>query len=152
MPDQSPATIAAEPSLAAAILDRLQPAPYWDHVGCRMVSVAPGRVTVRLPARSAHGRSSNTGDGTLHGGMVATLIDMAASCAVISVIDRNHGRTTIDLSVHYLAPARGDLEAAATVRRRGGRTAIVDIEVTDEAQVLVALGRATFALLPPRRS
>jgi uncharacterized protein (TIGR00369 family) len=129
------------------VLDRLQPAPFWDHLGCTLLAAEPGRATVRFPNRPEHGRSSNTGDGTAHGGAIASLVDMAASCALLTVLAEQEGRTTIDLAVHFLAPGRGELTAAATVRRRGGRTAVIDIEVAGSDERLVALGRAVFAIL-----
>lgn len=148
--DESPPA-AGDPVLAAAVLERLRPAPFWDHLGCELVAAAPGTAAVRLPARPQFGRSTNSGDGAAHGGAVAALIDMAASCALITVLAPDEGRTTIDLAVHYLAPARGDLTATATIRRRGGRTAVIDVEAAADGDVLVALGRAVFAVLPARR-
>lgn len=138
------------PALAASVLARLQPAPFWDFMGCELVEASEERAVVVLRARPEFGRSSSTGDGTAHGGVVASLIDMAASCALITVLGVDEGRTTIDLSVHYLAPARGDLTAVATLRRRGGRTAIIDIEVSAGEDTPTALGRATFAIIKGR--
>jgi uncharacterized protein (TIGR00369 family) len=135
--------------LVEAVLTRLQPAPFWDHLGCELVAAVPGAATVRFPNRPEHGRSSNTGDGSAHGGAIASLVDMTASCALLTTLAPNEGRTTIDLSIHYLAPARGTLTATATVRRRGGRTAVVDVEVLTEEGGLAALGRAVFAVLRP---
>jgi acyl-CoA thioesterase len=136
--------------LVDAVLDRLQPAPFWDHLGCTLLAAEPGRAVVRFPIRLEHGRSSNTGDGTAHGGAIASLVDMAASCALLTVLAESESRTTIDLSVHYLAPARGELTATATVRRRGGRTAVIDIDVIDGDETLIALGRAVFAIIKER--
>jgi uncharacterized protein (TIGR00369 family) len=46
----------------------------------------------------------------------------------------------------YLRPAIGDaLTAVARVRRAGRTAAIVDIEVVDDEQKLVALGRGTYS-------
>jgi acyl-CoA thioesterase len=137
----------AGPPLVDAVLQRLQPAPYWDHLGCTLLDAEPGKATVRFPNRPEHGRSSNTGDGTAHGGAVASLVDMAASCALLTVLAEHESRTTIDLSVHFLAPARGELTATAAVRRRGGRTAVIDIEVLAGDGQVAALGRAVFAIL-----
>lgn len=136
--------------LLDAVLDRLQPAPFWNHLGCTLLAAEPGRATIRFPNRPEHGRSSNAGDGTAHGGAVASLVDMAASCALLTVLGAREGRTTIDLSVHYLAPARGELTATATVRRRGGRTAVIDIDVISGDDSLAAIGRAVFAVLKER--
>lgn len=133
--------------LVTTVLARLQPAPFWDHMGCTLLVAAPGAATVRFPNRPEHGRSSNTSDGSAHGGAIASLIDMTASCALLTVLGPAESRTTIDLSAHYLAPARGPLTATATVRRRGGRTAVIDVEVLDGDGGLAALGRAVFAVL-----
>jgi uncharacterized protein (TIGR00369 family) len=137
-------------TLVDAVLDRLQPAPFWDHLGCTLPVAEPGRATVRFPNRPEHGRSSNTGDGSAHGGAIASLVDMAASCALLTVLAESERRTTIDLNVHFLAPGRGELTATATVRRRGGRTAVIDIDVSGDDETLVALGRAVFAILRER--
>jgi uncharacterized protein (TIGR00369 family) len=138
---------AAGGTLAQTVLRRLQPAPFWDHLGCELVDASPGCATVRFPNRPEHGRSSNTGDGSAHGGAIASLVDMAASCALLTVLGPEEGRTTIDLSVHFLAPARGRLTAIATVRRRGGRTAFIDVDVGADDGTLVAVGRTVFAVL-----
>ena len=138
-------------ALVDSVLRRLQPAPFWDLLGCTLVAAAPGSATVRLTARPEFGRSSNTGDGAAHGGLVATLIDMTASCAMITLLAPGEGRTTVDLTVHYLAPARGDLTATAVVRRRGGRTAVIDVEVAGADGMPAALGRTTFAIMPVKR-
>jgi acyl-coenzyme A thioesterase PaaI-like protein len=89
--------------LAGTVMRRLQPAPFWGHVGAALVDVAPGRATIRVPLRPEFGRSGQL-DGPAHGGIIATAIDMAASCAIITTLDDGEGRTTVDLSVHYLAP------------------------------------------------
>lgn len=137
----------SDAALVAAVIARLQPAPFWDHLGCMLLRATPGRAEVRLPEQVAHGRSSNRGEASAHGGAVASLIDMAASCALLTVLAPEEGRTTVDLAVHYLAPARGDLLAVATVRRRGGRTAVIDIEVSAADGTLAALGRTVFSIL-----
>lgn len=137
--------------LAAAITRRLQPAPFWDDLGCTLVEAAPGRSVVNVTVQARHGRSSNTGDGSAHGGFIAAVIDMTSSCALLSLLAPEEGRTTIDLSVHFLAPAYGTLRAEGNVRRRGGRTAVIDVEVTGSDGVLAAVGRTTFAILPPRK-
>jgi uncharacterized protein (TIGR00369 family) len=134
---------------AERVMQRLNPAPYFEHLGAQLLEAGEGTATVRIPTRPEFGRSQNTGDGTAHGGVVASAIDMAASCALITLLAEDEGRTTIDLTVHYLAPAKGDLTAVATVRRRGGRTAIIDVELT-AMDTLAAIGRATFAILRER--
>lgn len=135
-------------TLADLVLRRLQPAPFWDHVGAELVEATAGGAVVRVPLRPEFGRSGQAG-GPAHGGIVATAADMAASCALITTLEEDEGRATIDLAVHYLAPSDGDLLAKAVVRRRGGRTAVVDVEVSAGSE-MTALARATFAITRQR--
>ncbi len=141
-----------ENDLKSLVLERLGQHPFVDRLGCELVAATEGSVRVRLPWRAEHGRSGVAGGGesSLHGGAAASLADVAASCALLTVLADGEGRTTIDLSIHYLAPLRGDVIAAAQVRRRGGRTAIIDVEITDASATLGAIARATFAIQPSR--
>ncbi len=137
----------AERILADDVLTRLQPAPFWDYLGCELLDAAPGTSTVLLPAGPTYGRSSTKGDGAVHVGVLATLADMAANCALMTVLRPDERCTTVDFIVHHLGPARGDLLATGTVRRRDGRTVVIDVEVTTGDKEEVAFGRTTFALL-----
>ncbi len=84
--------------------------------------------------------------GALHGGAIATLVDDAGTCAIISK-DRDHrpGVTT-DLNVSYFAPGPGGsvVIAEATVLKAGKTLAFVSVDIRREADgVLVAQGRMT---------
>jgi len=59
------------------------------------------------------------------------------------------GVPTINLRTDYLRPALGEfLTAVARVRRSSRTLAVVDIEVVDDQDRLVALGRGTYANTP----
>lgn len=133
----------------AALLERIGMRPFVEHLGAAFVHAAPGLVRMRLPWRAEHCRSGlRAGDEpSLHGGAAASLADAAASAALVTVLREGEGRTTIDLMIHYLAPLRGDVTAEARVRRRGGRTAIIDVELRGEDGETGAIARATFAIL-----
>ncbi len=65
--------------------------------------------------------------GVAHGGVAATLLDSAASCAVHTTLPAGTASTTLDLSVHLLRPLAaelGPLQAIGTVVSRGRRTAL----------------------------
>lgn len=80
--------------------------------------------------------------GTVHGGVVATLVDSAMGAAVATEED---APVTIALTVTYLEPAQpGRLVARARVRRRGSRITIVEADVTGTDGDTVAHGIATF--------
>lgn len=143
----------ADPAdLVAMVLERLGRRPFVDLLGAEVVSAAPGVVVMRLPWRPQHARSGvRDGDEpSLHGGAAASLADMAASSALSTLLAEGEGRTTIDLALHYLAPLRGTVTAEARVRRRGGRTAFIDVELTGADGTLGAIARAVFAIKPAR--
>lgn len=86
---------------------------------------------------------SDSGDG-LHGGAIASLIDVAAFYAVRLAAGR--GGATVGLSVDYLRPVKGArAEAEAFVVKTGRTQALADVKVFD-GTTLVAVGRARFAL------
>jgi len=82
----------------------------------------------------------------LHGGVLATCVDTAAWEALV----RDHEGTWVvaDLRLDFLRLARRQPHTIrAKVRRAGRKQAVVDVEIaaTDDAERLVALGRATLS-------
>src|SRR5581483_8819132 len=140
---------AVNQSTLDALLARIGLRPFVEHLGAEFMHAESGLVRMRLPWRAEHCRSGlQPGDApSLHGGAAASLADAAASAALVTVLREGEGRTTIDLMIHYLAPLRGAVTAEARVRRRGGRTAIIDVELCGEDGETGALARATFAIL-----
>ena len=84
--------------------------------------------------------------GTVHGGLMATMLDVAMGEAVAEA--GGERPVTVALTVTYLEPGkRGRLEATARVRKRGKRLLIVEGEISQEGAVVAdALG--TFSVPP----
>ena len=83
------------------------------------------------------------GSGQFHGGPIAALIDTAGCFGLIMV--QGHGVPTINFRTDYLRPAIDtSLRAVASVRRVGRTVGVVDVDVYDDADRLVAVGRGTF--------
>jgi uncharacterized protein (TIGR00369 family) len=81
--------------------------------------------------------------GTVHGGVLATMIDVAMGSAVAAGTDG--APVTVALTVTYLEPGQpGRLEATARVRKRGKRLTVVEAEVEQDGDV-IADALATFA-------
>jgi uncharacterized protein (TIGR00369 family) len=79
--------------------------------------------------------------GTVHGGVLATMLDSAAGCAVHSVLPAGMGYTSMDLTTKYLRPvtvATGRIIATGTVLSRGSRTALAEARLTDSRDQLLA--------------
>ena len=83
------------------------------------------------------------GTGQFHGGPIAALIDTAGCFAMIMIL--GHGVPTINFRTDYLRPAiKTSLRAEAGIRRVGRTVGVVDVDVYDDADRLVAVGRGTF--------
>jgi len=90
--------------------------------------------------------------GALQGGLVATLIDIAAGRLAGSQVGQEQDVTTADLNVHFLAPiVEGPARAVATVVRAGKRLVVLAVDVTDVARNrLAARATLSFAVLDRR--
>ena len=123
----------------------LPSSPFPGHLGIRLVDMGPGTATLGLPFAEA----LVTAGTTVHGGAVASLIDTAGMVAAWSggeVPDRLRG-STVGLTVSFLAPADGeDLQASATVLRRGRSIVHVDVDVRTASGTAVARGLVTYKL------
>ena len=102
-------------------------AGFNDLVGLVEEQVAEGRATITLVAGERHLNPA----GTVHGGAIATLIDVAMGRAMASLIADDERPVTIEMKVNFLeAGGPGDIVATADVSRRGRRFTVVHAEVT----------------------
>ena len=92
--------------------------------------------------------------GALQGGLVATLIDVAAGRLAVKYTDSTAGAGTADMSIHFLAPiVEGPARATATLVRAGRRLIVVGVDVVDVARDrLAARATLSFAVMEPRAS
>ena len=110
--------------------------------GMKLVDVKEGHAVVRLEVSES---VQNMG-GSLHGGAIATLVDDAGTCAIISKDRENRPGVTTDLNVSYFSPAPGGTAvlAEAKVLKIGKTLAFVAVDIVREHdRVLVAQGRMT---------
>lgn len=93
--------------------------------------------------------------GNLHGGAIATLIDVACGMAVArgtSFDETRHTIVTADLHVRYLGRPRGDcVRAEARVLRAGRQLIVVECLVRDREDRLIAAADFSSMLLPIER-
>jgi uncharacterized protein (TIGR00369 family) len=89
--------------------------------------------------------------GVVHGGLVCTLLDTVAGCAVHSTLPQGLGYTSIELKVNYLRAVRADsgpLTAVGTVLKPGRRVAFAEGQVLDAAGRLVATASSSLLVFP----
>jgi len=83
--------------------------------------------------------------GTYHGGVLAALVDIAGSVACGLQVGRP--TPTVNFRVDYLKSAvKVDLVATGRVVRAGKSIAVADVEVSDDAGEVYAVGRGTFSM------
>jgi uncharacterized protein (TIGR00369 family) len=84
--------------------------------------------------------------GTVHGGMLATLVDLTMGAAVRSAVDEEVPATS-QLTVTYLRAGKpGRLEVTAHVSKRGDSLTMCEAEIEQDGRTLVH-ALATFALI-----
>jgi uncharacterized protein (TIGR00369 family) len=117
-------------------------------LGMRPVVVEAGTVTF---ACDADARFANP-MGTVHGGIIATLLDSALGCAVQTTLPDGVGYTTLSLELKYLRPVTidaGELRATGTVVHAGRKQATAEARLTDVAGRLLATATTTCLVLGP---
>lgn len=128
----------------AEIQDYFDASPYIASLGLNAVALelAEGILTVRAPMRAEFERGPGTKQ--WHGGPLAAIIDTVGDFAL--GMQLGCGLPTINIRVDYLRPAIAtDLKVVARVRRNGRSVGFVDIDLFDDQDRLVAIGRAAYA-------
>ncbi|WP_422651010.1 ABC transporter substrate-binding protein [Cupriavidus sp. H18C1] len=123
--------------------------PLLDDLGIRLVSVGDGRCVFELDLAPRHLNRQ----GSVQGGVVATMLDAACGYAGLPVGPDGalgHAATAM-LSICYLSKASsGRLRAAATVTRAGNSLYFASAQLTSDAGVLIATAQGTFKRARPR--
>jgi uncharacterized protein (TIGR00369 family) len=118
-------------------------AGFAARLGARAESASDGKARLSFEAREEHLNPA----GTLHGGVLATLVDTAMGLAVRTATDEDDVPATSQLTVTYLRPGKpGTLEVTAQVRTRGEHLTVCEADVEQNGRALVH-AMATFALL-----
>ena len=136
------------PAVAAAIRATLEGQGFTRLVGAEVVSVDPGVVVMALDRRAEVLQQN----GLFHGGVIAYLIDNAATAAAGTMIDRSKRQViTAEYKINLVAPSTGDrLTCRAEVVKPGRSLTVVDAKVhcrTGGEEKLVAVALATIANL-----
>jgi uncharacterized protein (TIGR00369 family) len=144
-----PATLTGLERLVAMQRGELAPPPAVEMVGLALEDVEPGRVVFSMIA----GREHENPMGTMHGGMLATLVDTAMGCAVSSTLGTDEGFTTLELSLNFVRAVTKDtgrITAVGSLVHRGGRVATTEARVHDDDGNLCAHATSTCLILRSR--
>jgi uncharacterized protein (TIGR00369 family) len=132
--------------LVAIQRGELAPPPAAALLGMELERVEPGRTVFSMLADEVHENPM----GSMHGGIVATLVDTAMGCAVTSRLGADAGFTTLELKTNYvraITQATGRIYAEGTVVHSGGRVATTEARVHDSNGTLYAHATSTCMIL-----
>ncbi len=127
--------------------------PLHDLLDFEFVSPPAGSTAaeVRMPI----GPGSVGPTGNLHGGAIATLVDLACALAAAKATGFDLEREsliTTDMHVRYLGRPRTDgVVGKASIVRLGRQLVVVDCEVVDDDGHLVAAADVALMVVPIRR-
>jgi uncharacterized protein (TIGR00369 family) len=136
------ATVLSLPQLQ----EKLSASSFNSFLGLTIEEAIPEeqKIVVRVNFRPELERGRNTGQ--WHGGVIAALIDIVGDYALVMRLGRP--LPTINFRVDYLKPAiNTSLKVVARVRRAGKSIGVVDVDVMNEENDLVAVGRANYSTL-----
>jgi uncharacterized protein (TIGR00369 family) len=148
---QTGKTISGIEYLRALQSGELPPPPFAVLLGIWITEVSEGRVVFAAEPGEYHYNPL----GTVHGGVMATLLDSALGCAVQSLLPAGTTYTTLELKVNYLRPVTmktGTVYAEGKIIHMGGRIATAEARLTDAAGKLYAHGTTTCIILRPSSS
>ena len=119
--------------------------PLHKALGLTVEEAHPGFVRICMQANNF---TLGGVGGSVHGGLLAALVDIAMLEALAPLFTANEQPAgTADLNITYLRPAMGPrVYAEATVLRKGRQLAVTEVRILDEAGVLLATGRTIYAL------
>ncbi|MDQ6730463.1 MAG: PaaI family thioesterase [Actinomycetota bacterium] len=112
-------------------------------IGVREEVAEDGQARLEFVAASWHLNPA----GTVHGGVLATLVDAAMGLAARSSTDDGEVPATSQLTIAYLTAGREGLMAVtAQVRKQGDHLLVCDADVEQDGKAVVH-AVATFAVL-----
>lgn len=136
------------PAAAAGIRETLEGQGFTRLIGAEVVTVEPGVVVMALDRRPELLQQN----GLFHGGVIAYLVDNAATAAAATLNDRaKRAVLTAEYKLNFLSPSTGDrLTCRAEVVKPGRSLTVVEARVycrIGGEEKLVAVALATIANL-----
>jgi uncharacterized protein (TIGR00369 family) len=133
--------------LLQAIVDGTLPRPpFAALVGAELVAVGDGEAVFRCTPDE----SSYSPLGMVHGGLLCTLLDSAAGCAVQSQLPAGVAYSSVEIKVSFLRPLRagmGAIEVHGRTLRTGGRIAFAEAHARDAHGELIGHATTSLALI-----
>ena len=125
-----------------------QDGPFAELLDIRPGVSADGVGTAFMTVADKHRQRA----GAVQGGILVALADYAFFRACRSVLKEGEHAVTIELKLNFIAPAiEGELTARSSIKSRGGRIIVGDMEITGPDGNLIATGLGTYMTVYDRR-
>jgi uncharacterized protein (TIGR00369 family) len=137
--------------LQAVIDGRLPPPPIMGLFAAELISVGDGEAVFRCTPDE----SSYNPIGMVHGGLLCTLLDSAAGCAVHTRLPAGVGHSSVEIKVSFLKTLRaggGPIEVRGSALKVGGRVAFAEAHARNGGGDLVGHATSTIVLAQPAAS
>jgi len=123
--------------LQAIVDGKVAAPPVASLIGYRLAQVAPGMAVFELEPAEYHYNPS----ATVHGGVAATILDSAMTCAVLSHLEAGRSCSTLEIKVNYIRPitaATGPVRCEARAIHVGQTIATAEGQIRDAGGKLYA--------------
>lgn len=138
------------PEFAEALRNAFKETPLHKLLGLEFIQIDDEMIVIEMPVAQ---NALNSG-GNLHGGAIATLIDVCAGTAAAhnsSFVPGENTIVTADMHVRYLGRAKGTkVRAEAHVLRAGRQLVVVECRVRDDDGSLIASADFSSMVVPYR--
>lgn len=125
------------------LTERINAAPLHRWLGLEVLAVSADELRLRATWRPEW--SNGTEAQVTHGGILATLLDLAADWCLFAA--QAAVAPTLDFTTHFLrAAVPGDLEIVARPTKLGRAVSVAEAEVIDARGKTVATGRGSYAV------
>ena len=146
--DPTDQTAGRDDELVDELRDRLSATAFYGWIGISLDTAARAEVTISMEIDERHVNLQ----GMVHGGVLATMADVAMGLAVRTAVEPGRRHVTIEMGIHYVRPApRGRVRATGRAVRVGDQIAYAEADLTDDDDGrLLARASGTYSVARER--
>ncbi|MGB9729168.1 MAG: PaaI family thioesterase [Thermoprotei archaeon] len=121
------------------VMEIINRSPFVSHIGLRIEEISDKESIVSLVIDDRHKQRL----GMVHGGVIATMIDVAMGSLVTAVSGK--ASVSVEINVNYLSPASdGVIKAIARLNRLGRKIHYAEARVIDSKGNLIATATGIY--------